>query len=167
MSTTLATKTTTKATPAPRRIERKPERKPPYRTANGELVPQDNIIEIDGPGIEFIEGDDAVGPFAPTPVEQHLTRPSHPGAILRELYLPPTGLTQSRLAEALGVSRRTVNMILNEKMAVSADMAVRLSRAFGTSISLWLGLQHDCDVWDAAHANTAAYDQIRPLRRAA
>lgn len=157
MSTTSATKITTKA-----------PHKPPYRTAAGEMVRRDGIIDIDGSGIDFIEGDDERGSFKPLPLIQRQRRPSHPGAILRELYLPPTGLTQTELALALGLSRRTVNMILNEKMAVSVDIAHRLSRAFGgTSLAFWLGLQRDCDIWDAAHSDATAYEHIKRLERAA
>ena len=156
MSTTLTTKTTTKAV-----------RKPPYRTVTGELVPQDGIIDIDGPGIDFMEGDDEKGNFPPTPVEQHLKRPPHPGVILADLFLPTTGLTQGQLADRLSMSRRTMSLIINGSRPVTVDVALRLSRAFGTTVQFWLGLQRDCDLWDAAHANAAEYEHIQPLERRA
>ena len=170
MSTTLTTKTTTKT--LSRRLLAKrqrplPARRPPYRTEAGELVPQDGIIDIDGPGIEFEGGADEKGDFKPLPVEQRLRRPSHPGSVLAHLFLPPTGVTQGELADRLGVSRRTINMIINGSRPVTVDMAHRLARAFGTGAEFWLGLQRKCDLWDAAHANSAAYEQIQPIGRPA
>ena len=73
-------------------------------------------------------------------------RPTHPGAILREDVLPATGLTQSAFANLLGVSRRTVNEIMQEKRSVTVDMAHRLARVLGTSPDVWLGLQQDVDL---------------------
>ena len=58
-------------------------------------------------------------------------RPTHPGEVLREDFLPDYGLTVVGLAEALGVSRQTVNELLRERRAVSPEMALRLSRLFG------------------------------------
>ena len=59
--------------------------------------------------------------------------PIHPGEALREDFMPDYGLTTATLAEALGVSRQTVNEILREKRAISPVMALRLSRLFGNS----------------------------------
>ena len=75
-------------------------------------------------------------------------RPTHPGEILREDVLPGAGLTPDKLARLLGVSRRTISEILNERRPVTTDMAYRLARAFGTSPEMWLGLQHDVDLSD-------------------
>ena len=58
-------------------------------------------------------------------------RPVHPGEMLREDFLPEYGLTVSRLAAAIGVSRQTVNEVLRERRAVSPEMALRLSRLSG------------------------------------
>lgn len=65
-------------------------------------------------------------------------RPTHPGEMLREDFLPDYGLTVSSLAKALGVSRQTVNELLQERRAVSPEMALRLSRLFGNSAEFWL-----------------------------
>src|SRR6184192_4098545 len=94
-------------------------------------------------------------------------RPTHPGAILREDVLPATGLTQGAFANLLGVSRRTVNEIMQEKRPVTVDMAHRLARVLNTSPDVWLGLQQDVDLWDALQANRRVYDQIKPLGQAA
>jgi len=79
-------------------------------------------------------------------------RPSHPGAIIRGLYMEPLGLTVTALAEHLGISRKTLSQVINEHARVTPDIARRLSRAFNTSIDLWIGLQSGRDVWDAEHA---------------
>jgi addiction module HigA family antidote len=94
-------------------------------------------------------------------------RPTHPGEILREDVLPATGLTQGEFANLLGVSRRTVNEILQEKRPVTVDMAHRLARALGTSPDVWLGLQQDIDLWDALQSRGSEYEQIKPLNKAA
>ena len=88
-------------------------------------------------------------------------RPTHPGEILREDVLPGAGLTQDKLARILGVSRRTISEILNERRPVTTDMAHRLARAFGTSPEMWLGLQQDVDLWDTHQARHKEYDRIK------
>ncbi len=71
--------------------------------------------------------------------------PPHPGEILRELCLNPLGLTVTRAAAALGVSRKTLSGILNGHSGISAEMAIRLSIAFDTTAESWLlqQLQYD------------------------
>jgi addiction module HigA family antidote len=76
-------------------------------------------------------------------------QPSHPGAILREDVLSAIDLPLSRLASHLGVSRQTLYDIINEKRAVTADVAARLGRAFGNSALFWLNLQSQYDAWFA------------------
>ena len=76
--------------------------------------------------------------------------PSHPGGILKRQHLEPLGLTVADLARTLGVSRKTVSKIVNERGSISADMALRLARALGTTPELWLNLQQNYDLWRAA-----------------
>ncbi|MFO7907389.1 MAG: HigA family addiction module antitoxin [Planctomycetota bacterium] len=90
-------------------------------------------------------------------------RPIHPGELLREDFLPDYGLSISGLAEALGVSRQTVNELVRERRAVSPEMALRLSRLFGNSPELWLHAQCAVDLWDAAQEIEAAIQRIKPL----
>ncbi|HMF55038.1 MAG TPA: HigA family addiction module antitoxin [Pyrinomonadaceae bacterium] len=90
-------------------------------------------------------------------------RPTHPGELLRVEILPETGLTQSELARRLNISRRTLNEIINERRAVTPDVALRLARAFDTTPELWLNLQQAVDVWEAYEANRSAYVKIKPL----
>lgn len=74
-------------------------------------------------------------------------RPSHPGAILKHMHVEPLGLKLTDLAANLGVTRKTLSMLLNEHQGVSAEMALRLAKAFNTSPELWLNLQHSYDLW--------------------
>ena len=75
--------------------------------------------------------------------------PPHPGEVLRELCLEPLGLNVTRAAEALGVSRKTLSAILNGRAGISPEMALRLSKAFGTSPESWLNQQMHYDLWVA------------------
>ena len=89
-------------------------------------------------------------------------QPTHPGAILREDYLVSLKITVTTMAANLGVSRKTLSKILNENGAITPDMALRLSRAFGTTPDLWLNLQKNYDLWNARRASTD-WKQVRPL----
>jgi len=73
--------------------------------------------------------------------------PPHPGEILRELCLAPLGLSVTRAAAALGVSRKTLSAILNERAGISPEMAIRLSKAFDTTAESWLNQQMQYDLW--------------------
>lgn len=95
---------------------------------------------------------------------QRKIRPTHPGEMLREDFLPDYGLTTAGLAQAMGVSRQTVNELLRERRAVSPEMALRLSRLFGNSPEFWLNAQRAVDLWDASQAIKTAVRRIKPLR---
>lgn len=73
--------------------------------------------------------------------------PPHPGEVLKDLCLKPLGLNVTRAAEALGVSRKTLSSILNGRAGISPEMAIRLSKAFGTSAESWLNQQTQYDLW--------------------
>jgi addiction module HigA family antidote len=79
-------------------------------------------------------------------------RPSPPGEILLDLYLKPRGITINQLATAAGLSRKHISDIIHGRAGITAETAVRLSRVFGTSAGLWLGLQSDIDIYDAEGA---------------
>lgn len=91
-------------------------------------------------------------------------RPTHPGEMLREDYLPDYELTSSQLAEALGVSRQTVNELLRERRAVSPAMALRLGRYFGNAAEFWLNAQRAVDLWEAAEVIGDEVAHIEPIR---
>jgi addiction module HigA family antidote len=90
--------------------------------------------------------------------------PIHPGEFLREDFLPDYGLTVSGLAQALGVSRQTINELLRERRSVSPEMALRLSRLFGNTAEFWLNLQRNVDLWEAENAIKEDVKRIQPLR---
>ncbi|MBI2874261.1 MAG: HigA family addiction module antidote protein [Firmicutes bacterium] len=94
---------------------------------------------------------------------ERTVRPTHPGEMLREDFLPDYGLTVSSLAKALGVSRQTVNELLRERRGVSPEMALRLSRLFGNTAEFWLNAQRAVDLWEASRALKATVERIRPL----
>lgn len=73
--------------------------------------------------------------------------PPHPGEMVREMCLKPLGLSVTKTAEALGVSRKALSELLNGRTGVSAEMSVRLSRAFGSTPEFWMGLQMNYDLW--------------------
>jgi antitoxin HigA-1 len=93
-------------------------------------------------------------------------RPTHPGVMLREDFLPEYGLTVSGFAKALRVSRQTVHELLRERRAVSPEMALRLSRLFGNSPEFWLNAQRAIDLWEAGRSIKGKIDHISPLTAA-
>ncbi len=93
-------------------------------------------------------------------------RPTHPGEMLREDFMPDYGLTVSGMAKALGVSRQTVNELLRERRAVSPEMALRLARLFGNTPEFWLNAQRAVDLWDATRTIGTEIKKISPLRAA-
>ncbi len=76
----------------------------------------------------------------------------HPGEILLEEFLTPLGISQNALARAASVPPRRINEIVLGKRGISADTAVRLAVALGTSERFWLGLQTDFDLEQARRA---------------
>ena len=93
-------------------------------------------------------------------------KPTHPGEMLREDFMPDYGLTVAGLAESLGVSRQSINELLRERRAVSPEMALRLARLFGNSPEFWLNAQRAVDLWTAAQSIKAEIDRIKPLHAA-
>jgi addiction module HigA family antidote len=71
--------------------------------------------------------------------------PPHPGRIVKQECLEPLHLSVTDAAKALGVSRNAMSEIVNEHRGISPEMAIRLSKAFGSSPSVWAGLQFDYD----------------------
>ena len=75
--------------------------------------------------------------------------PPHPGGIVKRQCLEPLGLTVTRAARGLGVTRQALSELVNERTGVSVDMAIRLSKAFGSTPETWLGMQMAYDLWQA------------------
>lgn len=99
-------------------------------------------------------------------ISERQVRPTHPGEMLREDFMPDFGLTAASLSDELGVSRQTVNEILRERRAISPSMALRLSRLFGNTPEFWLNAQRAVDLWLAGKENRKALVRIRPLKAA-
>lgn len=98
---------------------------------------------------------------------KHGMKPTHPGQILKEMYLEPLGLTQAEAADNLGVTRKTLSMLLNQRQGISAEMALRLSKAFNTTPELWLNMQQNYDLWEAGQKVKLTAIKIfrKPTRR--
>jgi addiction module HigA family antidote len=93
-------------------------------------------------------------------------RPVGIGEMLTEEFLAPLGLTQSALAEAMGVQRKLVNELCNDRRAVTADTALMLGRVFGNSPEFWLNVQRRTDLWEALHTpkRRQRIDQAKALQ---
>lgn len=93
-------------------------------------------------------------------------RPTHPGEMLREEFMPDFGLSVAKLAEMLGVSRQSVNELVHERRSLSTEMALRLARLFGTSPQYWLNMQRGVDLWDSLELDRDTIESIVPLSAA-
>ena len=100
-------------------------------------------------------------------VRHQLPIPVSPGDVLRRDYVARGRLTQDQLASAIGVSRFSVNQLLNDRRNVTAEMALRLSRVLGTTPEFWLNLQRDVDVHRARMRKGSEIDALKPLEHAA
>jgi len=92
--------------------------------------------------------------------------PIHPGEVLLAEFLEQYGVTQHRLAVAIGVPPRRINEIVHGKRGISADTALRLSRYFGTTDRFWLNLQSRYDLEIHRDRLADALDRIEPLATA-
>lgn len=96
-------------------------------------------------------------------------KPAGVGEILSEEFLHPLGLTQGALAEAMGVPRKHVNELCNDRRAITAPTALILARVFGNSPDFWLNLQRRIDLWNATNDphERERIERARPLVDAA
>ena len=92
--------------------------------------------------------------------------PIHPGEVLMEEYLEPMGITQHRLAMAIGVPPRRINEIVHGKRRITADTALRMARYFGTSERFWMNLQGRYDLEVERDRLVDTLDEITPLKSA-
>lgn len=99
-------------------------------------------------------------------VRKRMVRPTHPGEMLREDFMPDYDLSVSTLADALKVSRQTVNALVGERRALSPTMALRLARYFGNSPEFWLNAQRAVDLWEAAIEHEKELATIDPASAA-
>jgi addiction module HigA family antidote len=90
-----------------------------------------------------------------------MKNPPHPSGIVRRECLEPLGLSVAQAARVLGVTRQALNSLVNDKTGISAEMAVRLAKAFGSSPDMWLRLQANYDL-----AQIAQDDQVTRYKKA-
>jgi len=93
-------------------------------------------------------------------------KPTHPGELIREDLLPETGMFQSQLARLMGVSRRTVSEIVNERRRVTPDIAFRLARVFNSTPEMWLNMQQAVELWETQSIHGHEYAKIQPVHEA-
>lgn len=90
--------------------------------------------------------------------------PIHPGEILLEEFIKPFCMSQTEVARKIGVNPKNIYDIVRGKKGISVDIAIRLSRLFGTSPELWLNGQMAWDIWNAMHGNhTESFKSIEPV----
>jgi addiction module HigA family antidote len=96
-------------------------------------------------------------------------KPATVGEILTEEFMQPLGLTQAALAEAMGVQRKHVNELCNDRRSVTAATALILARVFGNSPDFWLNVQRRNDLWQVMNSpdERARVDRAKPLPTAA
>ena len=89
--------------------------------------------------------------------------PVHPGEVLREEFLLPLGISAPAAARAMQVPRTRIERLAREETAVTADTALRLEKAFGSSAEFWMNLQRDYDLRMARRAGVSHAEAIQPL----
>ena len=96
-------------------------------------------------------------------------KPATVGEILREEFMEPMGLNQGALADAMGVARKHVNELCNDRRTVTAPTALILARVFGNSPEFWLNVQRRTDLWEAMHSPSERKQiaRARPLKNIA
>ena len=88
-------------------------------------------------------------------------RPTHPGEFIKEDILKELSMTQEQLAKAIGLSRRTINQLVNGKRRITVDIALRLGRFTKTTPEMWLNLQASINLWDAY--NSPEFENIKNI----
>jgi antitoxin HigA-1 len=96
-------------------------------------------------------------------------KPATVGEILVEEFMEPMDLTQGALADAMGVARKHVNELCNDRRTITAPTALILARVFGNSPEFWLNVQRRTDLWEAMHSPTERkrIERARPLKNVA
>jgi antitoxin HigA-1 len=96
-------------------------------------------------------------------------KPATVGEILVEEFMEPMDLTQGALADAMGVARKHVNELCNDRRTITAPTALILARVFGNSTEFWLNVQRRTDLWEAMHSPSERkrIERARPLKNVA
>jgi len=95
----------------------------------------------------------------------NMHNPPHVGEILRELYLQPMGISVTDAAKHLGVTRQALSRLVNEQSGISAEMAIRLGKAFNTTADYWMNLAMQYELWQAS--KKASNIHVEPFDEAA
>ena len=90
-------------------------------------------------------------------------KPSHPGALIRNVILPETKITISELAGRCGVARNTISKVVNERGDITDDLAIRLSRVLGSTPEFWLGMQAKLNLWKLEQENEHVYRRMERI----
>lgn len=92
-------------------------------------------------------------------------KPMHPGEVLREEFLLPLGMSAGALAKVCGLPRTRIERLVGEQSGITADTALRLGKALGTSAQLWLNLQVDYEVQRAKRDLGGILERIEPVNK--
>ena len=90
-------------------------------------------------------------------------KPASVGQILKTEFLPGFGVSQTALAEAMGVPRKHVNELCNDRRSITASTALILARVFGNSADFWLNIQRQNDLWAALNSPHERIERAKPL----
>lgn len=96
-------------------------------------------------------------------LQQALRKPTTPGDVLQYEYLEPLNLKISDLADMLNVHRNTISALVNNNRKLTADMAIRLAKAFDTTIEFWLNLQLNVDIWEV-QTNSRTQEELGRIK---
>ena len=99
-------------------------------------------------------------------LQQALRKPTTPGDVLQYEYLEPLNLKISDLAEMLNEHRNTISALVNNNRKLTADMAIKLAKAFDTTIEFWLNLQLNVDIWEA-QSNARTQEELSRIKTVA
>lgn len=95
------------------------------------------------------------------PAKQPMHNPPHPGLVVKDAIFDGLGLTITEAATYLDVDRITLSRVVNKQAGISVEMALRLSKAFGTTPNVWLNMQRSYDVWQAEHNPKIDLSRVR------
>lgn len=91
-------------------------------------------------------------------------KPSNPGALIRNVILPETGLSVSSLAERCGVARNTMSKVVNGRGDITGELAIRLSRVLGSTPRFWLAMQSKLNLWLLEQKNGKIYSRMERVQ---
>ncbi len=90
-------------------------------------------------------------------------KPTHPGKLFRETYIKPQGYTIAEVAEYLGISRKTLSRLVNEKQTLTPDVAMRIGFATSTTPESWFLMQEKLDMWNALQNSDKVKKEVKKI----